>query len=59
MRERHPAEFLPLAFYPWISRPETLPIEYDEAATNGPPKWIKMTSVVPFPGSSNETLSVL
>jgi hypothetical protein len=33
MRERHPAEFEPLAFYPCISRPETLPIEYDEAAT--------------------------
>ena len=33
MGEHSPKEFLPLAFYPWISRWETLPIKYDEAAT--------------------------
>jgi hypothetical protein len=29
----HDQEFAPLPFYPWESRPETLPIDQDEAAT--------------------------
>jgi hypothetical protein len=33
MRVRYPDEFLPLAFYPWDSRPETVPLDDDECAT--------------------------
>jgi hypothetical protein len=33
VREYSPAEFVPLPFYPWISRPETLPLDDDECAT--------------------------
>jgi hypothetical protein len=27
------SEFLPLPFYPWLSRPEDLPLDEDECAT--------------------------
>jgi hypothetical protein len=26
-------EFLPLPYFPWLSRPETLPLDVEEAAT--------------------------
>jgi hypothetical protein len=32
-RERDASEFLPLPYFPWLSRPETLPLDPDEAAT--------------------------
>jgi hypothetical protein len=33
MREFSPDEFEPLAFYPWLSRPETVPLDVEECAT--------------------------
>jgi hypothetical protein len=32
-REHSTAEFVPLAFFPWDSRPESLPVDIEEAAT--------------------------
>jgi hypothetical protein len=32
-REPTPEEFLPLPYFPWISRPESLPLDVDEVAT--------------------------
>ena len=31
--EHDASEFLPLPYFPWISRPETLPLDPDEVAT--------------------------
>jgi hypothetical protein len=33
MSRPSPDEFLPLPYFPWLSRPETLPLDLDEAAT--------------------------
>jgi hypothetical protein len=33
MRQPSPDEFLPLPYFPWLSRPETLPLDVDEVAT--------------------------
>ena len=33
MRKYTAAEFEPLAFFPWDSRPETVPLDDDECAT--------------------------
>jgi hypothetical protein len=33
MREYSRDEFVPLPFYPWLSRPETVPLDDDECAT--------------------------
>jgi hypothetical protein len=32
-REHDASEFLPLPYFPWLSRPETLPLDLDEVAT--------------------------
>jgi hypothetical protein len=32
-REHDASEFLPLPYFPWLSRPETLPLDVDEVAT--------------------------
>jgi hypothetical protein len=29
----HPEEFLPLPYFPWLSRPDNLPLDVDEVAT--------------------------
>jgi hypothetical protein len=33
MSQPSPDEFLPLPYFPWLSRPETLPLDVEEAAT--------------------------
>jgi hypothetical protein len=33
MSQPSPDEFVPLPYFPWLSRPETLPLDADEAAT--------------------------
>jgi hypothetical protein len=33
MSRPSPDEFLPLPYFPWLSRPETLPLDVEEAAT--------------------------
>jgi hypothetical protein len=33
VREHDASEFLPLPYFPWLSRPETVPLDVEEAAT--------------------------
>lgn len=33
MSRPQPYEFLPLPYYPWTSRPKSIPLDQDEAAT--------------------------
>ena len=33
MSQPSPDEFLPLAFFPWDTRPETVPLDVEECAT--------------------------